>query len=183
MGASPSTPVPELPDEIERMIHAYRMLERDRERRLEAISEFSNRSLHKAAIRMWSLADFCDLVDHKPFQEWLTNEYLNGKPSKRARLIEAVDRVYKFYMQGKVYVSDTFREELTAKYEPVVEERRRLGFKEYGVDREAELLLRMFESLRYLCQESAIVDTNKFARRQYYDPNKTRPRNRFSRLR
>lgn len=178
----PKPRVPELPNEIERMIHAYAMLERDRERRVGDILEYSDRRLHKAAIRMWSLSDFCDLVDHEPFQAWLTNEYLKGKPEERRLLIEAVDSAYKFYMHGRVHVSDEFRAELKTRYEPVVDERQKLDFKQRGVNREEELL-RMLASLRYLCQESEIVGTNKFTRKQYYDPNKTRPGNRFSRRR
>ena len=189
----PKPPVPELPDELERMIHAYAMRERDRERRVGDILEFRDRSLHKNAIRMWSLRDFCQLVDHKPFQEWLTDEYLNPKRSKRnaeeteelrKRLIDAVGAAYGFYMHDRyrAYVSPQFREELKTRYQPVVDEREKLGFKQYGVNRDEELL-RQLEALRYLCQESEIVGTNKFAHKQYYDPYKTRPGNRFSRLR
>ena len=178
----PKPRLPELPDEIERMIHAYPMLERDRKRRVGEILEFSDRSLYKAAGRKWSLRDFCELVDHEPFQDWLINEYLKGKPEERRLLIEAVDSAYKFYMHGRAYVSDQFRAELKTRYEPVVDERRKLDFKQFGVNREGELL-RMLASLRYLCQESEIVGTNKFTHKQYYDPHKTRPGNRFSRLR
>jgi len=181
---APKPPVPELPDDVIHIIHAYSMLEQNRKRRVGEILEFSDRSLHKNAIRMWSLRDFCQLVDHKPFQEWLTKVYLKGKPEERRRLIEAVDAAYKFYMNDRyrAYVSPQFREELKTRYQPVVDEREKLGSKQYGVNREEELL-RMLEALRYLCQESEIVGTNKFKHKQYYDPYKTRPGNRYSRLR
>ena len=179
----PKPPVPELPDEIERMIHWYVMQEKDRERRynerrVNDILEFRQQRLRMDSTKTWSLSDFCQLIDDKSFQDWLTNEYLKGKPEERGRLIDAAERVYLWYMNNKRGLSEGIREELRAKYEPVAEEKRNNGNKEFGVDRRQELL-RMLEAMRYLCQESAIASTNEFDHRHRYKRPKDRYRFKF----
>ena len=109
----PKPPVPELPDEIERMIHAYVMQERARERRsyerrVNDVLEFREQrraGFYKNVV----LSDFCQLIDDKSFR-WLTNEYLKGKPE------EAPDRCperVSWYMNNKRGLSE-IREELRA---------------------------------------------------------------------
>ena len=168
---APKHRVPELPDEIERMIHAYPMLERERKRRVDDVLEFSDRRLHMNSTRKWSLREFCQLVDHEAFQGWLINEYLKDNPKKVKPLIDAVEQVYSWYKIGRRNVSPEFLQELKTRYEPVMDEKRKNGFNEYSVDRKQELL-RMLEALRYLCQESEIVGTDDFEKQQYYDPRK-----------
>jgi len=174
----PRPPVPELPDEIERMIHAYPMLERDRKRRVDDVLEFSDRRLHMHSTKRWSLREFCQLVDHEAFQGWLINEYLEDNPEKVKPLIDAVEQAYSWYKIGRRNVSPEFLQELTTRYEPVMDEKRKNGFNEYGGDRRQELL-RMLEAMRYLCQDSEIVGTDDFDRMQYYDPRKGRIKYRF----
>ena len=165
------------------MIHWYVMQERDRERRanerrVNDIMEFREQRLRMDSTKKWSLSDFCQLIDDKSFQDWLTNEYLKGRPEERGRLIDAAERVYLWYMNNKRGLSEEIREELRSKYEPVAEEKRKNGNKEFGVDRRQELL-RMLEAMRYLCQESTIASTNEFGHRHRYKRAKDRYRFKF----
>ena len=174
----PKHPLPELPDEIERLIHAYPMLERDRKRRVDDVLEFSDLRLRMNSTRRWSLREFCQLVDHEAFQGWLVNEYLEDNPEKVKPLIDAVDQVYSWYRIGRRNVSPEFLQELKTRYESVMDEKRKNDFNEFDVDRRQELL-RMLEAMRYLCQESEIVGTDEFNRMQYYDPRKGRIKYKF----
>ena len=168
---------------MERMIYAWQLLEKDRERRVQDIIEFKEDRLHRASIQMWSLRDFCKLVDHKPFQTWLIKDYLKDDSEKTSLLIDAVDSVYRYYMNAKDGCRrDQLVQELKTRYTPVVDARRKNNFKRgKNVDLRDELL-RMLEALRYLCQESELVHTKHFGLRHFHDPKYRGSMNRTMRL-
>lgn len=142
---------PKLPDEVNHMIREYakEMWTLEREKRNIQADSLKNwpYDFFLKRTQKWSLAEFCELLGDKDFQEWIFRDYVKGAPLRERDIEDAVYRVLWHYAHYATIPNAKLKQELK-----VIENKPETGH--YAAN-DHQTLKDLFELANLLCTDSA----------------------------